>query len=428
MNPQAQLVTWVRNQNVVRRNLRRALESLELNGNELTIPKERQYDAATTVLSGCVSLLDVQHDSARWEIICLAVQDLKRTNGETLGDFRKSLTRLLEQRNQVAATTHYVVFPLNLPTVWLPQATVLSCNARRFLPTTWGKLARRFDVAAWQQDVRMNGAREIKIPDDRFLPLIAVLSARSSREAFETTEEPFECLRAILNLSAQFGRLILMSGLPRPFGPILAPPTYGIFTADRAFSSCYLNTDPARRYERNPIPEIDAKLVKRVLRRWARTPPVNELRALLADAVRRYGHAMDCADWREAFLALWQALEMITIVRRDGNFRLDEVCRRTAALLGGSEQIADLMDTLRVTRNEFVHRGMFSANGLRVVNLLKGIVELCFESLDGLSDRFNTRVELDEFYRLAVLQRVELTDRSKAMNYLLSWYKRQGQA
>jgi hypothetical protein len=259
-----------------------------------------------------------------------------------------------------------------------------------------------------------------RVRGDQFVPLVVEVSARSFENAFDMVERPYDMLRASINLAAGFNRMILMaSDRQRAFGTVPPPPTYGVFDSSGIFEEAFLDAAPTRKYERRILTADDIAWSQETLIRLEGT--AGELAKLALDSLALYGKAMDTADWEFAFLSLWQSLEGIAAENED--VKMDVICRRIAALLGNGDEVADIADALRRLRNLLVHRGVFSAHGVRIVNLAKWLVEKCIEALADLSSEFSTRVELQQFYAFASMPPRALEAPTRALQYVRKWKK-----
>ncbi|MGD9895079.1 MAG: hypothetical protein AB7U18_27660, partial [Dehalococcoidia bacterium] len=337
--------------------------------------------------------------------------------------FRQQMAAAIRQSRAAKHERFYALLPLSVRGDRLAGVKVFESLDVRFQVATWKWVSARLALDDWRTECTLN-PRAFPFEQQQFLPLVAEIWGRSNEDAFRRAEAGFDFLRAVLNMSAQFGMITFQNGLPRPLGAVLAPPAYGVFRLDGTLIGAYLNPSTPRRYDAGALSEPQVEWSRQQLRRWKPSAKSGgDIRNIIVDTVSRYGQAMETADWREAFLMLWQALEILT-TRQDEPFNMSIVCKRTAALFDNNEMIRDLIEALAGTRNALVHRGRFSANGLRVINVLKWVVEQSVETLDAFSRRARTSDWLWSFYAAAPMQERQLKQQASIVNYLVRHLRR----
>ena len=141
--------------------------------------------------------------------------------------------------------------------------------------------------------------------------------------------------------------------------------------------------------------------------------------AIVIDSFEKYQKALDLHEWGQVFLSLWQILESITLQTEQIDMR-DVVNRTTNLIATKTPYIKDLLEALRKTRNELVHRGQFDEEkGLREVGYLKAIVERAINSLLSRKEDIPTKAELTTFYESMPRGNSDLKSRRKVMGYVL---------
>ena len=139
------------------------------------------------------------------------------------------------------------------------------------------------------------------------------------------------------------------------------------------------------------------------------------MRQLIVDALIRYGEALETAEWRQAFLALWQILEPLAL-QSEGSMNMREIGDRITLLLGQREQDRDLLSALATTRNALVHAGRYpDLYGLAEMQLLKRVVERSIESLLAWAPKLESRQSLRLLYGCLGASDGELRQRARAI-------------
>ncbi|NPV45773.1 MAG: hypothetical protein HPY69_02345 [Armatimonadetes bacterium] len=249
-----------------------------------------------------------------------------------------------------------------------------------------------------------------------FTPLEVIHEGRDHRQAFSATQASFQLLRSALNLEA-LGRYTIQIGRPNPLGRVRVPPVSGIFRESGDLAGYYYEENPPHSYSRPRLAERTLMRAERLLRELRHARSGRTTLGLIEDAIEKYGKALDTTNWSEAFLCLWQVLELLTH-DPDGKYSMDEVCKRAKILLRQHPLLADLLDVCYVTRNRLVHAGRFAEEGLRDVQMLKKIVEVCIATTYGLRRACPTRESLFTYYRLASVSNNELEVQSRVISHI----------
>ena len=171
-----------------------------------------------------------------------------------------------------------------------------------------------FDYETFQRESALLGQylREVHL-ESNFIPVLTLSSGRDAREAFEEANKAFDLLRVCFNLPLQFRRRNQQfGGYPRALGKILPAPVYGVFKSDKSFDLLLYSTSKYE-YKNNSISMDEIESARRIARFI--TIPHNEqdIQSIIVDAFEKYQKALDLQEWNEAFLSLWQILELITL-------------------------------------------------------------------------------------------------------------------
>jgi hypothetical protein len=131
-------------------------------------------------------------------------------------------------------------------------------------------------------------------------------------------------------------------------------------------------------------------------------PPVGSTKAVIADAMRLYGQAMDARFNYRCLLGLWQIAEAIT---RSDSFggESKKVARRIAALktvrLVASGWEKTLIN-ISSKRNDIVHKGIHDHIDNHEVNILKAVCSHSILWLIDMVELLPTIEHLEQYYRL----------------------------
>lgn len=364
------------------------------------------FDERLEVLT---SKIEIRHETVRdnkrltLQFIRQATVNLKirGLKEPSWGDFERELDDAIRDYLNRAMVDYRVLVPFHISGSWVTRKRWFNVLGMKFKKTKWSTVRR---LPGWDQflaqthsDLRSLGYKGELSWIYNLIPLVVDVRARTYQEAFHQVSHSFELLRALFNLVKDYG-MVHWQATPRPLGVSLPSPVFGLFRDDGEFEKLYFEVKryqyPTKSYMRKNL-----VVVERSLKRIATVS--DPMQRLLIDVLLKYGQAMDTADWRDAFLSLWQVLEGLSL-RNVFSVRMKKVPSRIVNLMGVRPPLRslkkDLIDSLAKSRHLLVHQGRFSEEGLIEVNLLKGIIEEAINALFALAKRFPTLQSLQDFY------------------------------
>jgi hypothetical protein len=138
---------------------------------------------------------------------------------------------------------------------------------------------------------------------------------------------------------------------------------------------------------------------------------------LTVELLARYSQATDTADWRHAFLTLWQLLE--NFARPTGETGRFTLTNRVNTFLGPDQLREDVLKTFEMSRHQLVHRGKFSETGSLEVGYLLIIIERVLLKFLRNPRMFRTPSDLLEFFQHAPAATSTLKTRKKVIEHIL---------
>lgn len=339
--------------------------------------------AALYVLASLVELCPVPNETDKMMMLSEACGRLRTCAKQDAMTFRRVLAARVRRHLKLPVQRCHFVAPLNVADSSVAGRRWLTVGGLRFTVRSWEYIRDHLAVDEWRKKALVH---EIGCGSDVwrcFTPLEVVVPGRSVNEASDAAYDAFELLRAVLNYFEMVGTYTVQGGKSQPLGRIRPPVTYAVFGDDGALLEWYLETNPAMKYS---CPNIDVRNVDGALGMLKQLSRARDARATVArieDAVRKYGRALDTTEWRHAFLNLWQALEILTH-EPTGSHSIKSVYERAKLLLGPDPFMKDVLEVCRDARNELVHQGRFSEDGLRAVGMLKMIVGHCIRTVYSL--------------------------------------------
>jgi hypothetical protein len=205
-----------------------------------------------------------------------------------------------------------------------------------------------------------------------------MVEGRSIHEGAEKALNALHLLRAIWSLAATMGRWAMRFGGParRPIGIIHTGPFHTLHLPDgRAADENYYWYDPDYTGDQELFngsgrwPQID-KYRRWAMRRFRRLPYRRDLEEVLL----RYIDALDQSNPNVSFLQMWGILEKIT---NTVGAQYDETIKRATRVYGKADRLLmkDLLGTLRLRRNQYVHSGKNNQESTDVSFLVKSFVD-----------------------------------------------------
>lgn len=197
---------------------------------------------------------------------------------------------------------------------------------------------------------------------------------RTPAEAIETATTALDVVRGVWNLRLTYGSWTIRGGITRdePLGEIHAGPVYSLHYPDGHLVDDTFIYDQG--FIRGPkILAANSCLKSEAGRRWLMTrmrlvPYRRELEKLMV----RYAIALDHADYDVTFLKLWSLLERVTNTVGD---RYDKTIKRTVWGWAGRKLAIDVLESVRLHRNEYVHAATSRENRDQITFLMKSFLD-----------------------------------------------------
>lgn len=410
----AELVRWDdrRDGERLRRNIEALLGVLVVEQGQVVSHEIFRADAIMYVLDSLIDLHGVASEETRYRLLRAACFRLPLLKSQSVAAFRRVLASGVRRHMQSPRVTFRIVLPLNIDPRSVKGRNHLRAKGLQFYVRAWPDLERHLAIDDWLREAGVVVEFDELALRRSFVPLEVSVVGRDHREAFDEAYAAFELMQCLLNLEA-FHRYTVQMGRPKPLGRVWLPPVYGAFRPDGAFESYYYESESMTRTDARQVSKEVLTRAVALMREFDRESAcgASTIR-LVEEAFRRYGRALNTTNWREAFLSLWQVLELLTH-DPDGRYTIEEVCRRAKLLLRRSPLLCDLLETCYRTRNGLVHVGKFPDEGLKDVNMLKAVVEHCINAVYNLRRQCPDRASLLVYYQNAGANDHELAVRAR---------------
>lgn len=381
----SRLVSWKSHDEVrISRSLSRLMEIIIIEDGKAISREGFMLHANIGILSSLIELFEIESDSIKRNLIYKSVFHLRMLKRRNLGGLSNALNRETNKYLNRPTLKWRIVFPINIDPHCLERKRWFTSLGMRLHIQPWLRIQKELDVKTWKKHVEFHFPDDIQIFGHPFMPLQVEVEGRDYEEAFRKAEVSYELLRTIINwVSSAFSTQKQFGGRSRPFAKVPPPPIYGIFNLNGDFETIYYNDYPLERYDVHRLTEDQLTDVLRMLAYFNKSPKKPSTKNLILQALLVYGDSLNSTNWSSVFLRLWQALELITYRYGDveGNIRMSQVRDRTLTLLSKKEFLLDLLWTIWIRRNRFVHSGRFSDDELEDVQSLKIIVENVILSL-----------------------------------------------
>lgn len=416
--PDSRLVVWrVKDAARLERNLEVLQRIVVIERGKPTAHDMVHMDAIVFILASLMDLPGITDNHDKRAVIkqaCFRLRTLKR---QTLPTFRRVLAATVRRYLRLPERPHRIIFLLNVDHRDLNNRRCFRSAGLRFAVRRWQTIEDASEVKKWLREGVFHSRVEERILKSCFVPLEVTVPGRRFQDAHEAAQSAFELLRFTLNLNAFHrdpGRL------SKPMGTVAPPPISGWFNEDGSYGGTCVEGGEPRHYLRVRLSQKRMNDADRLLRQFSASRRPNATVGVIEDAIRKYGRALDTTDWQDAFLSLWQALELLTYKpEADVRYSIRDVCERAGILLQKHALLTDILEACYATRNALVHQGTFPRDGLSEVAMLKAVVENCIDAVYGLRRTCSTWDSLVIYYLNASAQPRDLSERKRVINALL---------
>ncbi len=370
------------------------------------------------VLADLIGIESIEDNDVKRHVIFTAAIQLQSLAPPTLSDLIKAIGLAGQNYLKRPMQLYHVVLPLNVESGALSEVDKFSIWEVDLIPATWADIQRIYAHGKLVEDIQ--GYLKENMPDDLWnwsgTPLVTRIMDRVPSRAFQKSFGAYEFLRAIFNFihdrnPFQFQRR-------EPLAQVTPSAGYGVFLSDGSFAEAFVD-DEHLSFQRHVLSQINLKEVLRLLAMlWSDGKP-NGAKKTFIEALLAYNRGLDATNWQNAYLSLWQSLEIMTTFDLGKQYRKKDVVERTKILSKKDEVIDDFLNLCAERRNVLVHRGQFSEDGQSEVLLLKAIVKNCLERFLHLVKDFSTHEQLSDFFHNSLLTSNRLNERRQVIEKIL---------
>jgi hypothetical protein len=230
--------------------------------------------------------------------------------------------------------------------------------------------------------------------EDDFTPCIISIETYSKDAALATAESLFDLWRVALNMAVftpSFTYAALISS-SLPLSKFLPSPIVILLDQDNRVANHKINDQVSKNYD---LSDEEIKTAKKLLQRFDDSMP-GSLTEFTVELARFYQQALDCTSYPDAYLALWQLLETLTLNTPGEKSVVD---RRLSTLLSIDSGLRkDILEVLPYFRNKYVHCGIFPENSKTLVLILANFADHSLRKMFDLSEHLSTKSELDAYF------------------------------
>lgn len=415
------LVTWnPNNKNAIAKNIDTYMSILRIDDNgKVKTSETMKLDACLNLLSHYVEIQGIKAYSLKRNLLFRAgFNRLKKYKVQNTSTFKIALSAEARRYLRQPLQTYYAVYLLHGRIELVSDCKNYSVLGKTVSIESWESIEERFRVETLftKSNAHINGINLKK----HFTPVIMKLEGRNSEEVGDLAHEHFDFLRNAMNFIHVSGIYSKQWGHKRPLAEFLTPPLLGIFNNVGEYESYYyyVEAQPADLYRNRIISHEILEVVQWLMGKLGPDDNQNSLKALLVEAIRKYGQALDTVEWRFAYLELWQILELLTL-QSEEQLNMRQVRGRVFNLLSKDEFVRELMVMLSDDRNVLVHEGKFPEDSsLEKVSLLKYIVSRTIHALIDLLDDIPDRNTLKILYTYLPERISELKKHSQVISLI----------
>lgn len=417
----SKLVTWnPNNKNVIAKNIDTYMSILRIDDNgKVKTSETMKLDACLNLLSHYVEIQGIKAYSLKRNLLFRAgFNRLKKYKVQNTSTFKIALSAEVRRYLMKPLHTYYAVYLLHGRIELASDYKKYSILGKTVSIESWENIEKRLNVETLfkKSKTYLNGINLTK----HFTPMIMELEGRNSEEVGDIAHEHFDFLRCAMNFIHVSGIYSKQWGTKRPLAQFLTPPILGIFDSKGECENYfyYVEAQPADLYRNRHISHDILEAVQWLMEKLGSNNNINSLKALLIEAIRKYGQALDTVEWRFAYLELWQILELLTL-QSEEQLNMRQVRGRIFNLLSKDEFVRELMIMLSDDRNVLVHEGKFPEDSsLEKVSLLKYIVSRTIHALIDLLDDIADRSTLKILYTYLPERISELRKHSQVISLI----------
>jgi hypothetical protein len=312
----------------------------------------------------------------------------------------------------------HILLPLNATFQPSPENSMFLVMGVALELCNWNDVRARYKVEDLVDQANEFFGKDIpsKLWNPLGTPLIVKVRDRTGEGAFEKVERAYDLFRAVLNYRHDMDQFQLQR--PEPLAIVPAPSAYGVFLPDGNLHEQPLFNLEHVRSQYNLLTVFDPQGLSKILTKFKSNIQKNSTTRIFIEALISYGRALDTANWADAYLALWQALEIMTYGTQT-KYNMGNVVDRVRTILRGDDLTTDFLNMCADRRNRFVHRAQFSSDGQSEAILLKLVVRRCLMAFYNLMDSYATESSLNEYFAHASMSNDALTERKRVIENIL---------
>lgn len=200
------------------------------------------------------------------------------------------------------------------------------------------------------------------------------VSAQSIYDALDKAMDALDLLRGIWSIHLNRSKImIITSGKRRQFNDIVSGPIYSLHHPSGKLAWENYMFDPTY-VEPISVQSLESHWAKlKKSEAWFRKRlKTSSARDYIENAIRRYVRALDTSDHHKSFLELWGLLEMLTCTQRT---TYEDTIRRASFIWANPQYHREQLRHLRMRRNQSVHSGKNSMEGMPLLCQIKRYVE-----------------------------------------------------
>ena len=376
-----------------------------------------QVSQSLHVLGTTLKIKDIDDESTLRDLIFAAGVDVHTQPAVDLRGFIEVVGKVARRHLNRPVQEFHVLLPLNAVFQPAPDNNQFSVMGLALELSNWKDVREKYKVEDLIDQAKEFFGNDLpsELWDPLGTPLVVRMWDRTSVGAFEKGERVYDLFRAVLNFRHDTDLVQLQK--PEPLAIVPAPSAYGVFLPDGSLSESLFNLEHVRT-QYNRLTTGDPQRLSSILTKLGSDARENSTIRIFIEAIISYGRALDTANWADAYLALWQALEILTYGTQT-EYDMGKVAKRAGTILSGDDLAADFLNVCADRRNKLVHRNQFSSDGQSEAILLKSIVRRCLMVFYGLMDSYTTQSSLDEYFAHASMSGDALTERKRVIENIL---------
>jgi hypothetical protein len=311
-------------------------------------------------LANLLTIKGYEDEGLKRKLIFKVVVSVSNLADLNIDEFLESFALLINEIEQRETKKYHILYPINISEGVFRVNSKIRINNIKFKVYSWESVQKKYQVNAMMKFIneKINSPYTLEHLKHISTPFIGVVYDKDSNSAFRRVEEKAEILRSILNFLEDDWMNIQLD-FPSPLAKIRRVGHYGVFTEYGNLVEPFLEQSVSKLGENIKLNKTDSKKINRFIKELNSDTHIVKYSEAITASLRLYSSALDTSDYSNAFLSLWQCIELLTMLSTE-NYKMTDVVERILCLNDFKNPVTKYFINLSADRrNNLVHKGIF---------------------------------------------------------------------